>query len=67
VDVEGAPDLDVQGNIVDHEYRIEQDGRRVAEVSKRWFRVAETYGVEVAPGEDPALIIAVTAVLDMSR
>jgi uncharacterized protein YxjI len=67
VDVEGAPDLDVQGNIVDHEYRIEQDGKPAAEVSKRWFRVAETYGVEVAPDQDPALIIAVTAVLDMSR
>ena len=28
------------------------------------FRIAGTYGVEVAPGQDPALMLAVTAVLD---
>jgi uncharacterized protein YxjI len=59
-----GPDLRVQGNIVDHEYSIEQDGAKVAEVSKRWFRVRDTYGVEVAPGENDVLILAVTAVLD---
>jgi uncharacterized protein YxjI len=64
VDVSDGPDLDVTGNIVDHEYTIEDDGTPVAEVSKRWFRVADTYGVEVRPGQDPALILAVTAVLD---
>src|SRR5580704_19629417 len=64
VDVEGGPDLRIQGNIVDHEYTIEDDGRRVAEVSKRWFRVRDTYGVEVAPGENDILILATTAVID---
>ena len=64
VDREDGPDLRVQGNIVDHEYTIEQDGSKVAEVSKRWFRVRDTYGVEVAPGENDVLILAVAAVLD---
>ena len=63
VKVDG-PDLQVQGNIVDHEYTIERDGQRVAEVSKRWFRVRDTYGVEVAPGENDILILATTAVVD---
>jgi len=64
VNLEGGPDLRVQGNIVDHEYTIERDGQRVAEVSKRWFRVRDTYGVEVAPGENDILILATTAVID---
>ena len=64
VNIEGGPDLKVQGNIVDHEYTIERDGQRVAEVSKRWFRVRDTYGVEVAPGENDILILATTAVID---
>ena len=64
VDVKDGPDLDVQGNIVDHEYTIEEGRTKVGEVSKRWFRIADTYGVEVAPDHDPALIIAVAAVLD---
>ena len=64
VEVENGEDLEVKGNIVDHEYKIERGGDKVAEVSKKWFRVADTYGVEVAPDQDPALILAVTAVVD---
>ena len=62
--VEDDPDLHAQGNIVDHEYTIERDGDKVAEVSKRWFRVRDTYGVEVAPGGNDILILAATAVID---
>jgi len=64
VKVEDGPDLRVQGNIVDHEYTIERDGQRVAEVSKRWFRVRDTYGVEIEPGENDILILATAAVID---
>jgi uncharacterized protein YxjI len=64
VNVEDGPDLRVQGNIVDHEYTIERDGQRVAEVSKRWFRVRDSYGVEIAPGENDILILATAAVID---
>lgn len=64
VKIEDGPDLRVQGNVVDHEYTIERDGERVAEVSKRWFRVRDTYGVEVAPDENDILILATAAVID---
>ncbi|MGH8835409.1 MAG: LURP-one-related/scramblase family protein [Actinomycetes bacterium] len=64
VDLAGGADLQVQGNIVDHEYRITQGDAKVGEVSKKWFRVADTYGVEVAGGQDPVLILAIAAVLD---
>jgi uncharacterized protein YxjI len=64
VKVKDGPDLRVQGNVIDHEYRIERDGQPVAEVSKRWFRVRDTYGVEIAPGESDILILATTAVID---
>jgi uncharacterized protein YxjI len=64
VDVTGGPDLKVQGNIVDHEYTIERGGAKVAEVSRRWFRIRDTYGVEVAPGENDVLVLAITSVID---
>jgi uncharacterized protein YxjI len=64
VKLDNGPDLHVQGNIVDHEYTIEGDGTRAAEVSKRWFRARDTYGVEVAPGQDDVLFLAITAVID---
>jgi len=64
VKVEDGRELHVQGNIVDHEYEIEDGRLTVAAVSKKWFRVADTYGVEIAAGQDPVLLLAVTAVLD---
>ena len=54
----------LKGNVVDHEYTMETDGARVAEVSKRWLRVADSYGVEVSPGQNPALVLAIVAVID---
>jgi uncharacterized protein YxjI len=53
-----------QGNIVDHEYEIEGSSGRIAEVGKKWFRVRDTYGVQVAPGHDDALVLAVAIVID---
>ena len=68
IDVEDGEDMEAKGNIVDHEFKIERDGDTVAEISKRWFRVRDTYGIEVAPGQDDALILAVTVCIDqMSR
>ena len=64
IKLDDGPDLHAQGNIVDHEYTIERDGTKVAEVSKRWFRVRDTYGVEVSAGENDVLILASTAVID---
>jgi uncharacterized protein YxjI len=49
---------------VDHEYEIERDGNTVATVSKKWVRVRDTYGVEIAPGQDDALILAIAVCLD---
>ena len=68
IEVEGGGELSAKGNIVDHEYEIERDGDKVAEVSKRWFRVRDTYGIEIVPGENDALILAATVCIDeMSR
>jgi uncharacterized protein YxjI len=64
IELEGGGELSAKGNIVDHEYEIERDGDKVAEISKRWFRVRDTYGIEVAPGENDALILAAAVCID---
>lgn len=64
VEVADGPEMEVQGNILDHEYKIEAGRGKVAEVSKRWFRIRDTYGVEIEPGQDSALILAIAAALD---
>jgi uncharacterized protein YxjI len=64
VSVADGPDLEVQGSLLDHEYTIGEGRDKIAEVSKRWFRVADTYGVEIEPGQNDVLILAVTVALD---
>jgi uncharacterized protein YxjI len=64
IDLEQGGELNAKGNIVEHEFEIERDGDKVAEISKRWFRVRDTYGVEIAPGQDDALILAATVCID---
>lgn len=65
VKVGDGPDLEIKGNLVDHEYTIGEDRDKIAEVSKRWFRVRDTYGVEIGPGQNDIVILAVTAALEM--
>jgi uncharacterized protein YxjI len=64
VKIKGGPDLEVQGNILDHEYTIGEGRDNVAEVSKKWFRLRDSYGVEIAPGQDDLVILAVTVCVD---
>lgn len=65
IDIPGGENLSTQGNIVNHEYRIEQGRQMIATISKSWFRVRDTYGVEIAPGQDDALLLAITVCIDM--
>jgi uncharacterized protein YxjI len=64
VDLADDREWKVQGNVVDHEYEIEDDGRKIAEISKRWFRIRDTYGVEVAPDQSPVLVLGVAIAVD---
>jgi uncharacterized protein YxjI len=65
ISIPGNSNLQVKGNIFDHEYKLLRDGERVAEVSKKWFRIRDTYGVEVSPEMDAGLVVASTVALDM--
>lgn len=65
VNVRGGPDLDVQGNILDHEYSINERRRKIAEVSKKWLSLTDTYGVEVDEGQNDILILAIAIAIDM--
>ena len=64
VKIKGGPDLEVQGNILDHEYSIGEGRDKIAEVSKKWFRLRDTYGVSIDPGQEDIIILAVTICID---
>ena len=65
VDVPGPDDLEASGDFLDREYTFARGGRAVAGVSKRWFSWTDTYGVDIAEGEDDVLILASAVVIDM--
>jgi uncharacterized protein YxjI len=64
VKIKNGPDLEVKGNILDHEYSIGEGRDKVAEVSKKWFRIRDSYGVEIEQGQDDIVILAVTVCID---
>jgi uncharacterized protein YxjI len=65
VDVPGPDDLEATGSLLDHEYTFKRGSKTVATVSKKWFRLTDTYGVDIADGEDPVLTLASAVVIDM--
>ena len=66
VDVPGPDDLEATGSLTDHEYALRRGDRDVAVVSKKWFSWSDTYGVDVAPGEDDVLVLASAVVIDLA-
>ena len=65
IEIPGQPDLVTKGNILYHEYVVEREGSPIAIVSRKWFRIRNTYGVEVADAEDALLVLAITVCIDM--
>jgi len=64
IDITDGPNLNVNGNILNHEYEIKEGSTEVAKISKKWFNLRDTYGVEIAPGQNEVLILAITVALD---
>ena len=65
VDLPGPGDPEANGDFLDHEYAFERHGREVARASKKWFRLADTYAVDIDAGEDDVLILAAAVVIDL--
>ena len=64
IDIAGGGELEAVGNLVDKEFQIQDGGQVLAQVSRAWFRIRDTYGVDVAPGQDDVLMIAIAVSLD---
>ncbi|MDH6128933.1 LURP-one-related family protein [Kitasatospora sp. GP82] len=64
VELADGGELSVHGDLIDKEYRIEAHGNRIAEISRKWFRFRDTYGVEIAAGADAALLLAVAVCVE---
>lgn len=57
-------ELEIHGDFVDKEYDIEAGDRRVARISRKWFRLRDAYAVDVAEGADVPLLLSVAVCVD---
>lgn len=57
-------DYSIQGDFLNLEFSILRGGKHVAQVSKKWISWGDTYGVEIADGEDDPLILTLVIVID---
>ena len=67
IDVPGPDDLEMTGDLLEHEFTIRRGERTVATVCKHWLTLRDTYSVDIAPGEDDVLILASILALDLAE
>jgi uncharacterized protein YxjI len=66
IDLPGAGDMEISGDLFSHEFTIQRDGQTAATISKRWLSLTASYAVDVAPGENDLLILATVLALDLA-
>ncbi len=65
VDVPGPDDYEAEGDFWNREYAFMRGGQQVARISKAFFSWTDTYGIDVAEGEDDVTILAACVVIDL--
>ena len=66
IGVHGDGGMEIDGDLLGHEFTIWRHGQTVATVSKRWLTMTASYAVDVAPGQDDVLILASVLALDLA-
>jgi uncharacterized protein YxjI len=67
VDIPGPDDLEMVGDLFDHDYTVRRGGAVVATVSKAFFTMRDTYAVDIAPGEDDLLVLTAVLAMDLAE
>lgn len=65
LNVPGPNDYTIRGSFWEHEFEFERQGKVVARVSKSYFSLSDSYGVDILDGEDDAAILATVVVIDL--
>jgi uncharacterized protein YxjI len=67
IDIPGPDDLEITGDLFDHEFTVRRGGQVVATVSKAFLTMRDTYAVDIAPDQDHLLILASVLALDLAE
>jgi len=66
IDLPGAGDMEISGDLFSHEFTIQRDGQTAATISKGWLSLTASYAVDIVPGENALLILATVLALDLA-
>ncbi len=65
VEIVGGGVLVAKGDLFDHEFTVAwENGTPMAQVSKKYFSVRDSYGVSVEPQQDVVLALAIAVCID---
>ncbi|NYE46719.1 uncharacterized protein YxjI [Spinactinospora alkalitolerans] len=69
VELADGGEWEITGDFLGKEYVIGDDGGPIAHISRKWFRILDTYAVDVNThrtdaGGDPALVLSVAVCVD---
>lgn len=67
ITLQGQPEMELKGNLFGHNFTIQANGTQVATVSKAWVSLTNTYGVDVAPGQNDLLVLCTVLALEAEQ
>jgi uncharacterized protein YxjI len=65
--VSGGEEMEMGGNFTGHDFTLTANGQPVATVSKQWISLADSYGVDVADGQNDLLILCGVLALEAEQ
>ena len=57
--------ITITGRIFDYEYDFYRKGQPIAQASKKWFRISDTYAVDLKGKAEPTLILSAAIIVDL--
>jgi uncharacterized protein YxjI len=60
----GGTAYEANGDITSHEYAVTGPGGQVAQISRAWFSIRDSYGIAIAPGADVPLFLAAAVCIE---
>ena len=57
----------IEGSFWEHDYRITQNGSPIVTITKEWMTWGDSYELDIAPGADEILALAVVLTIDCVR
>jgi uncharacterized protein YxjI len=65
--VAGGEEMEMSGNFSGHDFTLTANGQPVATVSKQWISLADSYGVDVAEGQNDLLVLCGVLALEAEQ